>query len=42
MSFFVLCGDVTKTILQFRTLNVDKLYKKQATPHFAGCHINIL
>jgi len=31
-----------KMILHFITLNLDKSYKKEATPHFAGCHINIL
>jgi len=31
-----------KKILHFRTLNLDKSYKKQATPHFAVCHISIL
>ena len=31
-----------KKILHLITLHLDKPYKKQATPHFAGCHINIL
>jgi hypothetical protein len=31
-----------KKSLHYRTLNLEKLYKKQATPHFAGCHISML